>query len=81
MIRYLAKPSSPSPAASIFTALTSAMYSLAFGPVSKITVVPASGTKDQLASADGLIVPCSTDVADDHVAVGVRRLEDDLGSR
>ena len=31
----------------------------AFGPVSKMTDAPSSGTKDQLASAEGLMVPSS----------------------
>jgi hypothetical protein len=55
-MRYLAKPFSPSPAGSIFTAFKSPTWSFARGPVSKITVVPASGANDQLASADGLMV-------------------------
>ena len=59
VIRYLAKPPSPSPAGSIFTPLMSAMYCFAFWPVSKITVAPASGANDQLASAEGLMVPWS----------------------
>src|SRR5512145_2904421 len=50
VIRYFANPSAPSPAGSIFTAFTSAIWSFAFGPVSKMTVVPSSDAKLQLAS-------------------------------
>jgi len=60
VIRYFENPSAPSPTGSIFTLFTSAMKSYALGPVSKITDVPSIGANDQLASADGLIVPCST---------------------
>src|SRR5690606_14465185 len=58
--RTCAKPSRPSPASSILTPLTSPRNLRASGPVSKSTVVPSIGLNLQLASAEGLIVPCST---------------------
>jgi hypothetical protein len=57
VILYLAKPFSPSPAGSIFTAFTSPMRFFALGPVSKMTLVFGSDANDQLESAEGLIVP------------------------
>ena len=58
--RNRAKPFSPSPASSSLTPLISPAKLRAFGPVSNTAVVPGSGLNDQLASAEGLIVPCST---------------------
>ena len=54
-----ARGNAAAPAGSIFMPLTSARWSFAFGPVSKMTDAPSSGTKDQLASAEGLMVPSS----------------------
>jgi hypothetical protein len=59
-MRYLAKPSSVAPAASMDTPSTASTYACAAGPVSNRTDVPGIGAKVQFASAEGLIVPWST---------------------
>ena len=56
-MRYRTNPSSPSPAGSIVTPLTSVTTSTLFGPVSNRTEVPGSALNDQLASAAGSMVP------------------------
>ena len=72
------KPSSlVLPVASILTAVTSARWSAALGPVSNRTVAPI-GARDQLLSALGWMVFSAHDVAHQEVAVGIGTLEDDL---
>ncbi len=56
-MRYRTNPSSPSPAGSIMTPLTSETTSTLFGPVSNRTEVPGSSLNVQLASAAGSMVP------------------------